>query len=358
MQMTSYALIMAGGSGERFWPVSRVNRPKQLLRLTDPSETLLEEAVNRISPSISKDHVLIATGLPLVDAIRAEQLIPDENVVAEPSRRNTLGCLCWAAANLMARHPGVEDQIAVAVLTADHKIGEPGRFRRTVQTALDVAIHSGGLVTIGIRPTRSETGYGYVELGEPVSGVSNAYRVASFREKPDLATAEKYVSDGCLWNSGMFFWTLAGFLLELSKANQEAHQVTLDMARQLAAGNQNAAAEEFAKLPNQSIDYALLEKSDNVYTVAADFPWDDVGAWDALERTLPSDDNVTVGKCLLVDCAGTIAYNDNPDMLVSAVGVEDLVIVTTKGAVMVCRKSDAQRVKEILQELPPDSPLR
>jgi len=351
---------MAGGSGERFWPVSRKTRPKQLLKLTHPEETLLEEAVNRIAPLVPREQVLIATSLPLQAAVRAECLVPEAGVLAEPSKRNTLGCLCWVAANLLSqRHDG---DVSMAVLTADHKIGKPDLFRATVGLALDVAERTGGLVTIGIKPSRAETGYGYVELGPVIqSGQPAAHQVLSFREKPDQATAEHYVESGnYLWNSGMFFWTLKGFLAEMSHANPEVYQTIIQMGDLLADGDPRGAADVFDRLPNESIDYALLEKATQVYTVVGDFPWDDVGAWDALERSMPSDSlsNVVQGQSLMVDCEGTIVYNDTDSVLVTAVGLQDLIIVVTDGAVMVCPKGQAQRVKEILAKLPGDSELR
>jgi len=353
---------MAGGSGERFWPVSRKDRPKQLLKLTHPEETLLEEAVNRIAPLIPQERVYVATSLGLQKAIQDENLVPENRVLAEPSKRNTLGCLCWVAANLLADGHAKDAEVSMAVLTADHKIGEPDLFRATVDRALDIAQQTGGLVTIGIKPTRAETGYGYVELGPVVhSGEPAAHQVLRFREKPDLATAEHYVESGnYLWNSGMFFWTLQGFLQEMSHANPEVYQIVLQMADQIANGNCSGAAETFDKLPNESIDYALLEKATQVYTVVGHFPWDDVGAWDALERSMPDDGstNVVQGAALIVDTGGSIVYNDTDDVLVTAVGMQDVVIVVTKGAVMVCPKGQAQRVKEILQKLPAESDLR
>jgi mannose-1-phosphate guanylyltransferase len=357
--MTSYAVIMAGGSGERFWPVSRRDRPKQLLNLTDPDQTLLEEAVNRISPLVGEDQVFIATGMPLLAPVQAAALVAPENVLAEPAKRNTLGCLAWVAANLMARHPGQEADIAMAVLTADHKIGDPDLFRNTVATALETARKTNGLVTIGIRPARAETGYGYVELGDSIS--PGVFHAKQFREKPNLETAQHYVASGnFLWNSGMFFWTLRGFLVELSHANPDVYSTVLQMAAKLKDGDGQAAARMFEDLPNESIDYALLEKANQVYTVAGEFPWDDVGAWDALERSMPvdSDANVVQGHALVLDCSGTIVYNDQPETLVAAVGLRDLVVVVANGAVMVCPKDQAQRVKELLQALPHDSDLR
>ncbi|MBC8064209.1 MAG: mannose-1-phosphate guanylyltransferase, partial [Chlorobia bacterium] len=354
--MTAYAVIMAGGSGERFWPVSRRNRPKQLLKLTHPDETLLEEAVNRIAPLIPRERVIIATGLSLLDAVREASLVPDESVLAEPAKRNTLGCLAWVAANLLAKHEGEESEVAMAVLTADHKIGEAPLFRDTVAVALETAQRTGGLVTIGIRPTRVETGYGYVEVGDIVRPEKpEAYRAACFREKPDFETATHYLESGKhLWNSGMFFWTLRGFLGEMSHANPEVFATIIRISKQLQAGDMNSATTSFESLPNESVDYALLEKATQVYTVAGEFPWDDVGAWDALERSMPvdTDANMVHGPALVVDSVGTIVYNDEPNVLVTAIGLEDLVVVVTRGAVMICPKSQAQRVKEILNKLP------
>jgi mannose-1-phosphate guanylyltransferase len=359
--MTAYAVIMAGGSGERFWPVSRKDRPKQLLKLTHPEQTLLEEAVERISPLIPKDNVLIATGKPLEEPVRNASLVPDGGVLAEPAKRNTLGCLAWVAAQLLSRNADPKDTV-MAILTADHKIGDPELFRSTVAKALTAAEKSGGLVTIGIRPSRPETGYGYVELGDAFdSEEPKVYRSASFREKPNEEAAERYIQSGnFLWNSGMFFWTLEAFLRELSHAEPDAYQTVRGIANLLSEGRIEEAEQAFAGLPNESIDYALLEKASQVYTVAGEFMWDDVGSWDALERSMPVNDdaNVIHGAALVLDSSGTIVYNDEPDMLVTAVGIEDLIVVVSKGAVMVCPKSKAQRVKELLKELPQESPLR
>ncbi len=360
--MTRYAVIMAGGTGERFWPVSRKDRPKQLLRLTHPEETLLEEAVNRIAPLIPVDHVILATGRSLQQPVRDADLVPDDNVIAEPNKRNTLGCLAWIAASLMAKHPGEEASVSMAVLTADHKIEEPQLFRHTVDRALTTAEKTHGLVTIGIKPTRPETGYGYVELGQMIeAGSPAAFRAESFREKPDFDTAQHYVEAGnYVWNSGMFFWTLRGFLGEMSRANPEVYQTILSMAKLLQEGNGAAAEQAFDTLPSESIDYALLEKASQVYSLAGEFPWDDVGAWDALERSMPLDEraNVVQGSAMVVDTSGSIVYNDCDGVLVTTVGIHDLIVVVTGNAVMICNKSEAQRVKEILQKLPADSHLR
>jgi mannose-1-phosphate guanylyltransferase len=360
--MIRYAVIMAGGSGERFWPVSRQDRPKQLLRLTHPEQTLLEEAVLRAEPMFGVGNTFIATGHSLRKSILATGLIESQNILAEPCKKNTLGCLAWVAANLVARHAGGEAGVSMAVLTADHSIGTPEVFRQTLDKALTTAEKTGGLVTIGIKPVRPETGYGYVELAEVVDpSAPEVFRVSKFREKPDLKTAEHYVGSGnYLWNSGMFFWTLKAFLAEMSHANPEVFQTIVQMATLIRQGSEDSAAKVFEDLPSESIDYALLEKANQVYTVAGSFPWDDVGAWDALERSLPSDENsnVILGEAIAVESEGTIIYNDSKRMLATTIGVKDLIIVVTDNAVLVCPKSEAQRVKEILKELPSDSHLR
>lgn len=348
------AVIMAGGSGERFWPLSRPDRPKQLLKLTSPDETMLEEAVNRISPLVGDDNVYVATSSTLHETIRGADVVPEVRVLAEPLRRNTLGCLVWVAASLLAND---DHGVSVAVLTADHKINEPEKFRKTVEMALETAERTGGLVTIGIRPDRPETGYGYVEYDPERTervGDREAYASRSFREKPDLATAESFVSSGnFLWNAGMFFYTLDGFLRELEQAQPEAYAVTLRIAEHLKANDNEAAVSAFEELPNLSIDYALMEKAKSVFVVPSDFPWDDVGAWDSLERSLGADDteNVRQGSSTIVDGRGNIVVNDRPGTNVGIVGLNDIIVVVTEDAVLVCPKSDAQRVKEIVKAL-------
>lgn len=345
--MARFAVIMAGGSGERFWPLSRQSRPKQLLRLTSPSETLLEEAVFRIAPLVGLERVYIATTLALFDAVRTADIVASENVWAEPDRRNTLGCLSWVAANFLAKG---EDDATIAVLTADQRIGAPQAFLRNVEQAIEAAERTQGLVTIGIKPSRPETGYGYVEPDRTAPAPGGAFAVKRFCEKPDRATAEKFVADGFLWNSGMFFWTLPAFMRELGAALPEAADAIRTMADRLKEGDMAGATQAFQSLPSTSIDYALMERSTQTFVVEGAFPWDDVGSWDALERTLPmsQNENVTIGDVIALDCARSIIYNDDPEMVACVLGVSDVVVAIADGAVLVCPKHDAQRVKEIV----------
>ncbi len=344
---------MAGGSGERFWPLSRRDRPKQLLRLTDPDKTMLDEAVHRIEPLVGEGNVLIATATHLQEPIRKAGLVTDENVVAEPDKRNTLGALVWLAATLAAREGGLDAQISLAILTADHKIDDPMTFRKDVELAMQVAEGTGGLVTLGIPPTRPETGYGYIEAApqDEVTKGRDVFPVASFREKPDLATAEEFVRRGeFTWNSGMFFWTLGGFASELASAHPEAYALLLRITEALTSDDQAAAEAAFRELPDLSIDYALMERAQKVYVVPARFPWDDVGAFDALLRTMPTDErgNVVLGEVHAVDCEGCLLYNEAGEQVLTAVGLRDQILIQTNDAVLVASLSDAQRVKEIV----------
>lgn len=348
-----FAVIMAGGSGERFWPLSRQNHPKQLLRLTNPQQTLLEEAVVRIAPLVGRENVRIATSTTILEPVRASGLLPPECVFAEPCRRNTLGALVWAVATLAASLPDGED-FSMAVLTADHMILQPPLFRQTVASALDVAERHGALVTIGVAPTRPETGYGYIEL-DAATSMGGGFRVASFREKPALDVAREYIDTGrFLWNSGMFFWLGSSFRRELSEAAPEAAGVLDQIVAALRAGDRARAEAAFETLPSVSIDYALMEKATRVAVVPGRFAWDDVGAWDALERTMPRDDdgNVAIGAVAEVGAHGCVFYNDAPGVTIAAVGVQDLVVVVSKDAVLVVPKDQAQRVKEIMTQLP------
>ncbi|MBS1712889.1 MAG: mannose-1-phosphate guanylyltransferase [Armatimonadetes bacterium] len=346
MAFQRVAVIMAGGSGERFWPVSTKSRPKQFLNLTDPDRTLLKEAVDRAAALVGGPMTYIATGRHLADRSAEDcPQLPSANILAEPAKRNTTGCLVWVAANLMAQDPEGWPETSMAVLTADHRIAPQEKFHESVSTALDTAERTGGLVTIGIRPDRPETGYGYIELGEPTEG---AVRARSFREKPDLVTAEAYLTSGnYLWNSGMFFWTLPAFLSELERARPDAAAKVRSIAGHLKTGDTEAAVADFESLESVSIDYALMEKASAVYVVEAAFEWDDLGAWDSLKRSFDPDPdgNTTLGTVRTIDSADNVVYVDGTGQEVCLLGVEGLVVVVTEGSVLVCPTDRAQEVK-------------
>ncbi|MBS1706367.1 MAG: hypothetical protein JST40_10860 [Armatimonadetes bacterium] len=350
---------MAGGSGERFWPMSRVARPKQLLPLADPEITLLEQTVRRLSPSILPSDTYLATAPHLVQPSMGFLAgLPEANVWAEPHKRNTAGCLVWVAANLIAANPEARKQVSMAVIAADHRITPDEGFRATIDAALDVAEATGGIVTIGIKPDRPETGYGYIEVdsGAEPKGTERVriLPVRQFREKPDRATAEEFLASGnYLWNSGTFFWTLDTFLSELESAAPDLYGAVFQIADLLREDHADQAAECFAGLRSISIDYALMEKANKVFVAEAAFDWDDVGSWDALDRSLSADEggNVIRGDILTVDSKNTIVVNENPSITTCVLGVEGLVVVVTEDAVLVCPKDQAQQVRSVVEAI-------
>lgn len=341
------AVIMAGGSGERFWPVSVPERPKQFLRLADPEVSLLQMAVRRASDIVGVQGTFIATGRALVAQSSEEcPQVPPSNFLAEPCRKNTAGCLAWVAANLIAANPDDWPLLTLAVLTADHRIGPPERFAASLRKAFETAERTGGLVTMGVPPTRPETGFGYIEVGEPEG--EDASKVLCFREKPDDATAAEFLAKGgFLWNSGMFVWTLPAYLAETERADPAYATAIRDMAAALAKGDAPAAEGVFGGLESISIDYALMEKAERVFVVRAEFEWDDLGAWDSLERSLTpdADGNVQVGSARLLDCHGMVTYDATGTMEICALGCDDLVVAVTEGRVLVMPKAQAQSVK-------------
>jgi len=359
--MQRVAVVMAGGSGERFWPLSRRTRPKQLLKLTSHDQTMLDEAVARMAPLVPAEHIYVITGEHLVGPIKASGLaIPAENILAEPAKRNTAGALAYTAAALLARYGGDGSRISLAVTTADHDIREPDVFRRTVDAAMAAAEQEEALVTLGIVPTRPETGYGYIQIDrDSTSKIRNAVAVTpvrAFHEKPSRERAEDFIAEGnYYWNSGMFFWRISTFLSELEQARPALAESVRKMAAAMAAKDDTTVRAEFDALEDISIDYALMEHAKRVAMARAEFPWDDVGAWTALDRSYAKDENgnVAVGDPVLSDVSDCIVYNDagGDAMAVGVVGMNNVIVVVTHDAVLVLPKDRAQDVRHAVQEL-------
>lgn len=365
MALQTVGVIMAGGSGERFWPVSRQMRPKQLLHLTSDDKIMLQEAVDRLAPVLPPERILIATSQDLIEPIR--QALPGhplENIIGEPLRRNTSGCLAFAAAHAKARFANRDGDLLMSVTTADHLIGDEERFCDTIKAALRFAEQENALLTIGAHPTRPETGYGYIEISElnkPLTDEDGIpiYRVSRFLEKPNLEDAEHYqASRFYYWNSGMFFWKLSTFITSLQVVMPELSQSIELMTSILKNNDDNADAQMlavFEALPNISIDYGLMEKADNVFVALGDFRWDDLGSWDALSRIRRRDErrNTPIGDPILIDCDNVVAYNEpgGKEMAVCVIGMKDAIVVTTHDAVLVCPNDRAQDVKKAVAAL-------
>ncbi len=360
---------MAGGSGERFWPLSRQKRPKQLLKLTSPDKTMLDEAIERIAPLIAPEHIFIVTSHVLQSAIRESLAgngsynIPPENIIAEPLKRNTAPCIALGAAFVAERYaPLLPSEISIAVLTADHFIEKPDVFRASVDAALNHAEQSGSLVTFGVTPTRPATGYGYIEVAGKQNGLKPLL-VKGFREKPNAETAQDFIERGnFFWNSGMFFWRADAVITGLQDHLPEVGVRITDLREALAGATTTAydgapprTIDTFEHLPDISIDYGLMERAKNVACVCVDFGWDDVGSWDALERVYEADaaGNINVGDSVLLDAKNCIVLNSagSQSVSVAAIGVENLVIVATPDGILVCPKDRVQDVRKAVSAL-------
>ncbi|MEC9073097.1 MAG: sugar phosphate nucleotidyltransferase [Myxococcota bacterium] len=337
----TWVVIMAGGVGSRFWPASTPARPKQLLDLFGKG-SMLRMTFDRLLPVAAPERQLVVTGEILGEAVRRElPELPGDHVLEEPVGRNTAAAIAWAAAWLVRQDP---DAI-LAVLPADQFIADEDRYRETVQRAVDFAAASQMIVTLGIRPTRPETGYGYVQLGEVLEG--EVHRVSTFREKPDLETAKSYLLDGSfLWNAGMFFMPARVLLEELGRFEPE---LTADIDA-LVSDPDADIHEIYPRLKSISIDYAVMERSDRVAVIPGDFGWSDVGSWESLwDFRDAGADSFHQGDVLEIDGGGNVLMSD--DGLVATVGVEGLVVVRTPEVTLVCKRQESQRVREVVDAL-------
>jgi len=354
--MKHIALIMAGGSGERFWPLSRKHHPKQLLTLFS-DKTMLAEAVDRIALSIPREDIFIITGAILRDAIiEALPEIPSNHIIAEPSKRNTAPCLALAYALIKAEYTLSDADITVGVFTADHFIRPAETFAEDVRLAMHHASNNADIVTFGIPPSRPETGYGYIESGHSISD-SGILRVESFREKPKIQDALSYIEKGTFyWNSGMFFYRLDTFAEAMRFAMPSSFSAMEELYFLLKDGvsiDSSECATAFANLEATSIDYGIMERISNVAVLPASFTWDDVGSWDALARLGDSDQsgNIISGNCLTIDSANSIVWNNNPNVTLTAHSISGMTIISTPDAIMVCPTDKAQEVKSIVTAL-------
>ena len=335
---------MAGGSGQRLWPLSRRNRPKQVLRLFG-ERSLLRMSFERLRALLPADHIFVIALQEHRDAFLADlPELPTGNFIGEPVGRDTAAAVGLSAAVLARRDP----QAVVGVFTADHVIEPVERFAGVVQRGLRLAAENpGALVTFGIRPTSPHTGYGYVHRGEAFA--DGVYRVRRFTEKPDRATAEGFLAGGeHFWNSGMFAWRAESVLRELQRELPQTH----DAARAIAA-DPSCAAAQYEKLRKISIDFAVMEKARDVLVVEMDVRWLDVGSWPALRDVLPADaaGNVFAAANAAVIDAGRCIMVSESGHLLAAIGVEDLVIVHSPDATLVCRRDQAERIKSLLEQL-------
>lgn len=350
--MKTVALIMAGGRGERFWPKSRRSLPKQFLSLTSDGRTMIQHTVKRIRELVRAEDIYISTNSLYYQLVR-EQLpeIPVENILCEPVGRNTAPCIGLAAIHIQKKY----GEAVMMVLPSDHLIKYTVIYVDTLKEACRIAEEGQNLVTIGITPTYPETGYGYIKFSpEPkYEAASHAYRVDRFVEKPDLETAKVYLQSGeYLWNSGMFVWKVSSILANIEQHLPEV-MAGLRKIQQVigGTGEREILDQVFRGFPSVSVDYGIMEKAKDIYILPGTFGWDDVGSWLSMERINPTDENgnIVTGNTISIHTRNCIVFGVNK--LIAAVGLQDIIIVDTEDALLVCDKGSTQDIKKVIENL-------
>lgn len=350
-------VILAGGSGSRFWPKSREQSPKQLLKIAGPG-TMIQNTVERLLPLIPIHDIFMVTHADhAFETCRQLEKFgfSPSRLLAESTGKNTAAAIGFAARVLHQKNP---DEV-MAVFPADHVMADPQAFREALGRG-EKAASEGFLVTLGILPNRPETGYGYIKKGLPLEGVNEAWRVKRFVEKPDLPTAKRFIDEGgYFWNCGVFLWKVSTLLKEMQTHLPELYNRldeivahTTEYSREYPYRLLDLEGEKsYASLPAISIDYGILEKTTRAVLIPVDMPWSDVGAWDALPEVSASDDkgNVFTENVTPLDCSGSIIQGE--DRLIAAVGLKDLIVVDTRDALLVCDKKRAQEVKRLVAKL-------
>lgn len=347
--MKKTALIMAGGRGERFWPKSRKSLPKQFLSLTDDGKTMIQLTVERILPLVAMEDIYVATNRDYKALVR-EQLpdLPEENILCEPVGKNTAPCIGLGAVHIAKKY----EESTMLVLPSDHLIKYNTIFLNTLQNACEVAEQGENLVTIGITPDCPETGYGYIKF-LPDQMLGQAFAVERFVEKPDLETAKEYLAtEQYFWNSGMFVWKLSTILKNLEEFLPDTYAGLCRIKDSIGTAEEEQTLEaEFQGFHSESVDYGIMEKAKNIYILSGSFGWDDVGSWLAVERIKTTNEfgNVINGNVVTVDTKNTIIQGG--EKLIATVGLENLIVVDTADALLICEKEHAGDIKKVLENL-------
>lgn len=332
----NYCVIMAGGIGSRFWPYSRKNKPKQFLDFFGTGDTLLQLTYNRYSKIVPKENIFVITNAQYEELVK-EQLptLGENRILLEPTRRNTAPCIAWAAAKVKEVNP----EANMIVAPADHLILKEDEFIKAISNGLDFVAQSSQLLTLGIKPNRPETGYGYIQIADEKQG--EFYKVKTFVEKPQLEFAQIFVeSNEFYWNSGIFLWNVNTIL-------DAFHQIMPEICSKLLNGE-----EDFASCPNISIDYGIMEKAENVYVQLCDFGWADLGTWGSLHDASPKDMNHNViikGHTLFYDCKNNIVALPEGKLAVLQ-GLDDYLVADTDNVLLVCRKDDESTIRRYVND--------
>ncbi len=346
--MELFVVIMAGGVGARFWPRSKQEKPKQLIRIFGEN-TMIQDTVSRLDGFVEKENIYVITN-ELQKPRVIEQLngVPEENIIAEPFGKNTAACIGLASILI---HKKSNNAITV-ILPADHLILDREGFQATIERAVKFAESSDSLVTIGIKPTRPETGYGYIQFidDQVAEGI---YRVQTFAEKPNISTAKRFIESGdFLWNSGMFIWKTETILNEISIHLPELYEGLLNIEAAIGSENfKEVLTNVYGQLINVSIDYGIMEKSSKVYLTKGEFSWSDVGSWEEVYQLSDKDDN---GNAIKGDIYTENTYNSylfSPKKFTAVIGLENVMVIETENALLICNRENAQDVKHVVDHL-------
>lgn len=343
-----HAVIMAGGSGKRFWPESRMHRSKQFLDLTG-NGPMIVETVRRLLPLVPRENIWVVAGEKDAPNLKSRTLgVPPGNILLEPEGRNTAPAMALAAVRIERR----DADAVIAATPADHAVGNPSAFRSVLRKGFRLARRTGRFVTLGISPDHPATGYGYIERGTPFSGAEGVFVVRRFTEKPDLRTARRFLrSRRFYWNSGVFVVRAATYRNRVARLLPAVHR-ELEEALRDAGGRdlRNRLRRAYARMPSISVDYGILEKEDGILVIPSEFGWSDIGTWRSLHEFLGGEgENVTAGKVILTDCRGSLVRSDRG--VVAVIGMEDVMVIRDGDAVLVCPRHRSEEVKEIAEEV-------
>jgi len=351
MNKHHYVAIMAGGIGSRFWPMSRTNFPKQFLDILGTGQTMIQQTFDRYNKLVPKENIYIVTAKEYVEIVK-EQL-PDiavENILAEPSRKNTAPCIAYIAFKLLNKDP---DAVMIAA-PADNIIIETDEFIKTARKALNFVDSENALVTIGIKPSYPNTGYGYIQY-ETLKSVPGVFRVKTFTEKPNLELAEKFISSGdFLWNAGIFTWKVKNVVAAIEKYLPEIYEVFAAEKDKFNTPEEESSIEQiYPQCTSISIDFGVMEKADNVFVIPASFGWSDLGTWNSAWENMAKDGNgnaIAGKKFMLVDVHNSMVHVAD-HKLVLIQGLDDYVVVDTKDVLLICKKDREQSIKDYVAEI-------
>lgn len=355
MNKDYYCIIMAGGIGSRFWPLSRAKYPKQFIDILGVGKTLLQQTFERFNRLIPEENILIVGNEEYKDLI-SEQLpgLPEENILLEPSRRNTAPCIDYANFRILQKNPDAN----IIVAPSDHLILKEDAFLECVKQGMDFVANNDALLTLGIKPNRPETGYGYIQaVQRSVKGYSslNLNKVKTFTEKPDAKLAKVFFESGeFFWNAGIFFWSLSSIMKAFDEFLPEVHNLFKGGEDLYGTGKEKSFIRNtYEECKNISIDYGIMEKAENVYVLASDFGWSDLGTWGSLYEEMPKDKQknaVNAKHAFLYDSSGTIV-NVPEDKLVLIHGLKDYIVVESDNVLLICKKEDEQRIKLFVNDI-------